>query len=113
MFPQQESDPTITKFVWAIYLLQLLTPFSMGISLLLSGILAYKKYDESIGTIEESHLRWQIKTFWFGLAGMLIGFVLLLVWIGGFIMTIVWLWIVYRVVKGVNIFLKDKEIRGT
>ena len=106
----QESDPTTTKFVWAIYALQLLTLFTAGISLLLSGIIAYSKYDDSIGTIEETHLRWQIKTFWFGLAGILIGFALLLVWIGGLVMTLVGLWVVYRVIRGAIALLNDGEI---
>lgn len=106
----KEEYQDLKKYVWAIYLLQFLTLFTGGISLLISAFIAYLKYDESIGTIEESHLQWQIKTFWFGLAGMLLGFVLLLVWIGGFVMTIVWLWIAYRVIKGLSALLKDKEI---
>jgi uncharacterized membrane protein len=90
----------LSKFVWAGYALQLLAPFSVGILFVVAAVIAYLKHDESIGTIEESHFRWQLRTFWIGLIASVIGVVLLLIWIGVPILMLTELWIIYRVVKG-------------
>ncbi len=100
----------LSGFVWAVYILQLLTPFTGGIAFLASGIIAYLKHDASIGTIEESHFRWQIKTFWIGLGAGAVGLVLLLVWIGVIVLALTGLWIIYRAIKGSYYFYEKKEI---
>ncbi|MBL0721898.1 MAG: hypothetical protein JJV88_04905 [Sulfurovum sp.] len=92
-------------FVWLIYALQFMALFSLGLSFLLSGFLAYMKYDDNIGSMEESHLQWQIKTFWGVLVGLLLG--ILFIWlllVGKLILLFTSLWLLYRVVKG-SIFL--------
>lgn len=68
-------------------------------------ILAYIKRGDARGTALESHYSWQIRTFWWGLAWMLLGGVLFLLIIGALgpsylIWGVAWLWGVYRVVKG-------------
>ena len=86
--------------VWSIYLLQFIALFTMGLSFLVSGFLAYYKYDDNIGSLEESHLQWQIKTFWGVLAGLVVGIVLLLFIIGKLVLFLTELWLLYRVLKG-------------
>jgi len=94
----------IKPFVWVIYALQFMALFTVGLSFLLSGFLAYMKYDENIGLMEESHLQWQIKTFWGVLVGLVSGIILLVLLVGKLILLFTELWLLYRVVKG-SIFL--------
>lgn len=105
----QKSDE-LKGFVWAIYILQILTFFTGGIAFVASGIIAYIKHDDSIGTMEESHFRWQIKTFWTGLIGLIAGVLLVLVWIGVIILGLTQLWILYRAIKGAYFYLEDREM---
>jgi len=107
--PQRED---LSGFVWAVYALQFLTPFTGGLSFLAGGVIAYLKHDESIGLMEQSHFRWQIKTFWIGLGAGIAGVVLLLVWIGVIILTLTEIWIIYRVIKGAYYFSERKEIEN-
>jgi uncharacterized membrane protein len=90
--------------VWIIYGLQFLALFTMGLSFLVAGFLAYTKYDENIGSMEESHLKWQIKTFWGVLIGLVTGILLMIILVGKIILLVTELWLLYRVVKG-SIFL--------
>ena len=69
-------------------------------------ILNYVKRGETRGTWLESHFRWQIRTFWFGLLWVCLcvlfiigtlGIGLLIAWIP---LGIVTLWFIYRVVRG-------------
>ena len=105
--PEQED---LSGFVWAVYILQLLTPFTGGLAFLASGIIAYLKHDESIGQLEQSHFLWQIKTFWIGLGAGIVGLVLLLVWIGVIVLTLTEIWIIYRVIKGGYYYSEKREI---
>ena len=63
-------------------------------------IINYVKKEEAAGTWLESHFRWQIRTFWFGLLWGVIGAILLLVIVGWFVLMADAIWIIYRVVKG-------------
>ena len=98
------DSKNVKVFVWVIYVLQLLSLFTFGLSFLVSGFLAYIKYDDNIGSMEESHLQWQIKTFWGVLIGLVLGILFMVLLIGKFILLITELWLLYRVVKG-SIFL--------
>jgi uncharacterized membrane protein len=80
--------------------------FLIGWPSLIAVILNYVKRSEVRGTWLESHFRWQMRTFWFGLAAALLcgGFVLLTLGIG---LLVVWiplgilaLWFIYRIVVG-------------
>ncbi len=111
-FDQFQEKRDLSGFVWAVYALQLLTPFTGGLSFLAAGIIAYLKHDESIGTVEESHFRWQIKTFWIGMVAAIIGVVLLLIWIGVFVLSLTEIWVIYRVVKGGYYYSEKREINN-
>ena len=83
-------------------------------------IVAYVKQDEAQGTWVASHLTWLIRTFWWGLAwavaGWLVLIVLGLVLIGIPIAIAIWfltsIWILYRVVRGYLLFKDSKPIPG-
>ena len=105
-----ESEEDLSGFVWGVYALQFLTLFTGGISFIAAGVIAYLKYDESIGRMEESHFRWQIKTLWIGLGAGIAGLVLLLVWVGVIVIGLTQLWIIYRAIKGSYYFSEKRVI---
>ena len=51
-------------------------------------------------TFLESHFRWQIRTFWFGLLWAVPGGILLIIHVGWLILIADAIWIIYRIVKG-------------
>ena len=73
---------------------------------IIAVILNYAKRSEVRGTWLESHFRWQIRTFWYGLVWVLlcIIFVVLTLGIGIFIawipLGVVGLWFIYRIASG-------------
>jgi uncharacterized membrane protein len=105
-----------TQAIYALHTLSLLTgilgaativgAFLIGWPSIIAVILNYVKRSEVRGTWLESHFRWQIRTFWYGLLWvalciifvvMTLGIGLLIVWVP---IGIVSLWFVYRVARG-------------
>ena len=86
--------------------------FFLGITPLIAIIMNYIKRDEMRGTWLESHVNWQIKTFWFSLLGYILGGLLTVILIGFVIIFLVFVWHVYRLVKGL-IALNENNPIGT
>ncbi|WP_111495482.1 MULTISPECIES: DUF4870 family protein [Marinobacter] len=95
----RRSDPARNLAV-AVYILQALAFFLGGITGLIGVIINYVKLDEVTGTWVEPHFRWQIKTFWIGLAWTVIGIITAPILVGWFILLGITIWVIYRVVKG-------------
>ena len=80
--------------------------FLTGWPSIIAVILNYVKRADVRGTWLESHFRWQIRTFWFGLlwVSLCVAFVLLTLGIGILIawlpLGLVALWFIYRIVRG-------------
>jgi uncharacterized membrane protein len=110
------SQVSWTQFIYALHAFSLLTgilgaativgAFLTGWPSIIAVILNYVKRGDVRGTWLESHFRWQIRTFWFGLLwiAMCVLFVigtfgigLLIAWLP---MGLVGLWFIYRIVKG-------------
>lgn len=85
------NRPTIVALLY-------LASFFLGITVIIGLILAYIWQGETRGTWEESHLRFHIRTFWFGLLGCVIAVVLMLVVIGFLALLAVGLWMLIRTV---------------
>ena len=105
-----------TQLIYALHAFSLLTgiigvatvvgAFLTGWPSIIAVILNYVKRSEARGTWLESHFRWQIRTFWFGLLWVSLclffvvvtfGIGLLVAWLPlGF----VGLWFVYRIIRG-------------
>ena len=111
-----DSLVTWTKVVYALHAFSLLTgiigtatvvgAFLTGWPSIIAVILNYIKRSEARGTWLDSHFRWQIRTFWFGLLWIslcgtfiiaTLGIGLLFVWLP---IGLVGLWFVYRIVRG-------------
>jgi uncharacterized membrane protein len=105
-----------TQAIYALHGLSLLTgilgaativgAFLIGWPSIIAVILNYVKRSDAAGTWLESHFRWQIRTFWFGLlwvclCGLFVvatfGIGILIAWLP---LGIVGLWFVYRIVRG-------------
>ncbi len=113
LFEIESDRKDLSGFVWAVYILQFLTPFTGGLAFVAGGIVAYWKHDDSIGQMEQSHFLWQIKTFWIGLGAGVVGLILLLIWIGKIVLAFTGLWIIYRAAKGGYYFFQKREIENS
>jgi uncharacterized membrane protein len=82
-----------------VYALQALG-FFLGITWIVAIIVDYVKKDDAVGSWLESHFRWQIRTFWWGLLWGVIGAILAFVLIGFLVLAADAVWIIYRIVKG-------------
>ena len=94
-----------------VYVLQALG-FVIGVTWIVAIIIDYVKLDDVRSTWIESHFKWQIKTFWFGLLGVIIGVVTALIVIGWLILAATSIWVIYRIVKG-WLALNDSKPLGT
>ena len=107
---------TLSHVIYALHALSLVTgivgvatvvgAFLTGWPSIIAVILNYVKRGEVRGTWLESHFRWQIRTFWFGLlwvvlCGLFIaatlGIGLLIAWLP---LGLVGLWFIYRIARG-------------
>ncbi len=98
--PQQLAS--LKNVLLVVYLLQALS-FAFGITAIVGLVIDYIKRDEAAGTVYASHFDWQIRTFWWGLVWTVVGVALAIVAVGFVVLFAVWVWAIYRVVKG---FLK-------
>ena len=94
-----EKEQSLKTLTMVVYALQA-AGFFVGITWIVAVVINYVKKQEVKGTWLESHFRWQIRTFWFGLLWGAIGVVLLLVLVGYFVLLANAVWIIYRIVKG-------------
>jgi len=113
---------TVTHVVYALHGLSLLIgittaatiigAFVFGMPSIIAVIINYLKRGEARGTFLESHFRWQIRTFWFGLLWCLLGGFLFVTFIGIPLALVVFiaagLWVIYRVVRG-WLALRDRQ----
>ena len=78
--------------------------FVSGLPSIVAVILNYVKRGDARGTWIDSHYRWQIRTFWFTLLWALIGWGLVLTFIGAVvgvpILIALTLWLIYRIGRG-------------
>ena len=81
---------------FANYILNLLGPFT-GFTGFISVILGYLKRDDARGTFLESHYQYQLRSFWFGLLGLVIGFSTIIVFgLGLLIIALTGIWWMVR-----------------
>ena len=104
----------VTHLVYALHALSLLIgittaatiigAFVFGMPSIIAVIINYLKRGEARGTFLESHFRWQIRTFWFGLLWCLLGGFLFVTFIGIPLAIVVFitagLWVIYRIARG-------------
>ncbi len=92
----EQSAKTLTTVIYALYA----ASFFIGITAIVAIVMNYVKKEDMAGTFLESHFRWQIRTFWFGLLWGVLGGLTMLIVVGWFVLVANGIWIVYRIVKG-------------
>jgi len=90
---------SLKNIATAVYALQAAS-FLLVITYFIAVILNYIKQDDVRGTWLESHFRWQIRTFWFGLLWFILGGLTYIIVIGWAILFAASLWLIYRILKG-------------
>ncbi len=90
---------SLKNIATAVYALQAAS-FIFGITYFIAIIVNYVKREDAQGTWIESHFRWQIRTFWFGLLWFALGGLTFFIVIGWFILFAAALWLIYRILKG-------------
>jgi len=87
---------TITTVVYALQA----ASFLVGVTWIVAVVINYVKKEDVAGTWLESHFRWQIRTFWWGLLWAVIGFITAFIIVGFAVLFADTVWIIYRIVKG-------------
>jgi uncharacterized membrane protein len=122
MLPEPTRDTPVDSLVTWTHVIYLLHGFSLltgilgaatvvgaflvGWPSLIAVILNYLKQSDARGTWLESHFRWQIRTFWFGLlwVSLCVIFVVLTLGVGLLVawlpLGIIAIWFVYRIARG-------------
>lgn len=95
----KEKMKSLKTLTLAVYILYALSYFA-GVTAIIGIIINYVKLEEVAGTWLESHFRWQIRTFWFGLLWAVIGVATIFILIGFAVLFANFCWIIYRIVKG-------------
>jgi uncharacterized membrane protein len=114
--PAPQSLVSWTNFIYALHALSIVIgivgtatvvgAFLTGWPSIIAVIMNYIKRGEARGTWLDSHFRWQIRTFWFGVLWVLpcVIFVVLTLGIGLIIawlpLALVTLWFIYRIARG-------------
>jgi len=102
----QKSAKTLTMVIYALYA----ASFLLGITAIVAIIINYVKRGDVVGTFLETHFRWQIRTFWFGLLWSLLGITGLFVVVGWFVLVANLIWIIYRITKGLLRLNEDRPM---
>lgn len=110
--PPSDAERAARNIATVVYGLQILGVFLGGVPALIGLIINYVKRGDVRGTLAQSHFRWQIRTFWFGLLWAAIGAVLTVIYIGVVILIADGIWVIYRVVKG-WLYLNDRKAMYT
>jgi len=92
----EESAKTLTTVIYALYA----ASYFVGVTAIVAIVMNYVKREDVVGTYLESHFRWQIRTFWFGLLWGVLGAITLMLIVGWFVLIANGIWIICRIVKG-------------
>jgi uncharacterized membrane protein len=120
----QDPNRSLTLVLYVLYIIAI---FTGGLLAFIALIINYVKLNDVRGSIFESHFLWQIRSFWWYLFWNVIAFVpfFFLFFTGDnpdlfasvalgstifciSVITIAWIWIVYRAIRGI-ITLNDNQ----
>ncbi|QUX90682.1 hypothetical protein CYL31_04370 [Marinomonas sp. A3A] len=95
--PREENAKSNVVIAYIFMLLGVFT----GVFWLIGAIWAMVKADEARGTFFEDHYANIISTFWWGIFWSVIGVILAFFFIGYIVLFGVWVWSIFRMVKGI------------
>jgi uncharacterized membrane protein len=110
----REGLVTLTHVIYALHAFSavlgivstalIVTAFLTGWPSIIAVILNYVKRSDVRGTWLDSHFSWQIRTFWYALAWLVLGAILFVTLVGIPIAYVIWvvtgLWVLYRIIRG-------------
>ena len=96
----ENPDAELKNLAFLVYILQGFGFVTGGLAWIAGLMVNYIKIESVRGTWVESHFRWQLNTFWYGLLWWVIGFISWLLLLGWLVWGILTLWGIYRVVRG-------------
>jgi uncharacterized membrane protein len=102
-------NKTLTHVIYGLYALALIN----GLTFFIAVVLNYIKRDDVVGTVLESHFRWQIRTFWFTCLWATVGGITIPILVGFVVLGVVFIWFVYRIAKGWMRLSEDKPMYVT
>ncbi len=93
---QLASLKTLTTVIYGLYALSLV----IGVTAIVAIVLDYIKKDDTRGTWLESHFSWQIRTFWWSVVWMVVGWIAWIILAGWLVWGVAGIWFIYRIAKG-------------
>jgi uncharacterized membrane protein len=90
-----ESDRTLTLAAYVLHLIGSVAGFTSIIGLILN----YVRRDQG-DYVQDSHHRWMIRSFWWALVWLVIGFITSVIFIGWIVCFLAWAWYIYRHIRG-------------
>ncbi len=96
------------RLAHVLYILHALAPFTAWLLAVIAIVLGMAKRDDVRGTFLDSHFAWLSRTFWWGLLWIVVSgllttlmfFTLLLIPLMWLPFTLLFIWYLYRVIKG-------------
>jgi len=96
----QTANKSLKTYTMIVYVCLLAGWLLGGMTAIVGVILNHATKEKVIGTIYESHYKYQMRTFYFGLLWMIIGLIGTFVLIGYVVLFANSVWITYRAIKG-------------
>ncbi|MEM7405831.1 MAG: hypothetical protein AAF458_11100 [Pseudomonadota bacterium] len=94
-----------------VYALQAAAFFTGGLTLLVGVVINYVKRGAVAGTWVDGHFQWQIASFWWSLAGNIVGaLTIFLFGLGYLVWLLVAVWLIYRIAKGWLRLVAEEQI---
>ncbi len=90
-----QADRTLVFLAYVLHLVGAIA----GVTSIVGLILNYAQRGHTDDIID-SHHRWMIASFWWGLLWIVIGLITIVLVIGWVILFLAWLWYIYRHVRG-------------
>lgn len=97
------------RTVMLVYVLQFIGLISAGIAGIIAVVIAHIK-SGTVDAAYQTHLSYQMRTFWYGLAMGIVGGLLTIVLVGWLIILFWWIWTLIRIIKGFLAVNDDRPI---
>ena len=105
---EEEKTARSVQLVYGLYALNLAVPGPFGLA---GVIIAYLQRDMACGSWLESHVTWQIRTFWLSILFLVIGLATIVAFgLGILILLLIWPWSLMRMAVGWSAASKGRPI---
>lgn len=106
--------PEQRNYMYVIYGLYALGVVSFAMPTIIGAIVAYVKRDDMRGTIYFDHIQFLLRTFWGSLIGFVVGFLLVITFIGAILgvplVVAICFWYLFRVVVGIVRLIDNQPV---